>query len=182
MNLVNQEYKLSDEQSPPTETKTYLPTYHGCFVCGQTHPSGLCSRFYAGEGGKVHAEFKPNQNQTGYLNIVHGGIISAFLDELMGWPICLETNLICYTGELTIRFRKQVFAGQTYIGTGYPGVKVEGKRYWDGRGELKDDKGNLLAEATGRYFSVPESQTHAFGAQMTYEPGDMPVFRPKPAP
>lgn len=165
------------EQVPSSENKTFLPTYDGCFVCGQSHPTGICSRFYAGEGGKVHALFKPNMNQTGYGNIVHGGIITAFLDELMGWPICLATEMICYTGEITVRFRRQVFAGQTYVGTGHPGTKVEGKRYWDGRGELHDKDGNLLAEATGRYFILAEAQTRAFGSQMTFQPGDLPIFK-----
>ena len=173
------------DQAPSSESKTYLPTYRGCFVCGQSHPTGLCSRFWVGEGGKVHALFKPNETQTGFLNMVHGGIVSAFLDELMGWPICLETGLICYTGEMTVRFKKQVFAGQTYTGIGYPGTRYEGKRYWDARGELIDQDGNVLVEGTGRYFLMPEQQTRVFGAHMTYEPGDLKVFLEpvaKPAP
>lgn len=157
--------------------KPYLPTYHNCFVCGQSHASGLCTRFYAGEGGKVHAQFKPNMTHVGFVNLVHGGIVTAFLDELMAWPIALANNQICYTGEMTVRFRKPVFAGQTYLGTGHPPVQPEGKRYWDARGELTDDAGNVLVEATGRYFIASEAQTRAFGAQMTYAPGDLPVFR-----
>lgn len=173
------------DQAPSSEIKTYLPTYDGCYVCGQSHPIGLCIRFYAGEGGKVHAEFKPHQHQTGYGTIVHGGIISALLDELTGWPICLQNDRICYTGELTLRFRKPVFAGQTYLGTAYPGTQVEGKRYWDGRSELADAQGNVLVEATGRYFLAPEGQTRMFGSQMTFQPGDQEIFRAqaiKPAP
>lgn len=167
----------SNETTGDSSTKTFLPTYDGCFVCGQTHPTGICSRFYRGDEGKVHALFKPNQNQTGYLNIVHGGIITAFLDELMGWPICIQNELICYTGEITVRFLRQVTAGQTYYGTAYPGTQAPGKRYWDGRGELKDEAGNVLAQGTGRYFVVPESQTRAFGALMKFEEGDLPIFK-----
>jgi acyl-coenzyme A thioesterase PaaI-like protein len=169
---------MSDQASP--SERTYLPTYHGCFVCGQSHPIGLCVRFYVGEEGKVHADFKPHMNQTGYGNIVHGGIIAALLDELTGWPICLATDRICYTGELNLKFRKPVFAGQTYLGTGYPGIKHEGKRYWDGRSELLDLQGNVLVEATGRYFIAPEPQTRMFGSQMTFESGDRIVFKERP--
>jgi acyl-coenzyme A thioesterase PaaI-like protein len=165
------------DQGSTSESRIHLPTYDGCFVCGQSHPSGLCARFYVGESGKVHAQFKPNQTQTGYLNMVHGGIISAFLDELIGWGICLASEMLCYTGELTIRFRKQVFAGQTYLGTADRPTRPEGKRYWDGRGELADESGNVLAEATGRYFLGPEALTRAFGEQLTYQPGDVPLFR-----
>lgn len=168
----------------PEEITTYLPTYDGCYVCGQKHPIGLCIRFFAGEEGKVHALFKPHGNQTGYGNIVHGGVISALLDELTGWPICLETDRICYTGELTVRFRKPVFSGQTYLGTGFKGTQPEGKRYWEARSELTDENGTVLVEASGRYFLVPEMQTRVFGSQMTFQPGDLVVFKerePKPA-
>lgn len=174
---------MSDTPSTDSESRTSLPTYDGCFVCGQKHPTGICTRFYAGEGGKVHAEFKPNQTHAGYVNIIHGGIITAFLDELMGWPVCLASEMICYTGEITVRFRRQVLAGQTYIGTAFAPVKVEGKRYWDGRGQLADQSGAIMAEGTGRYFLVPEAQTRMFGAQMTFAPDDLPIFRaplPKP--
>lgn len=159
------------------KSRTYLPTYHACFVCGQSHSSGLGARFYVGENGTVHGLFRPNQSQTGYANIVHGGIITAFLDELMSWPICLANERICYTGELTVRFKGQVFAGRSYLGTAYPATRHEGKRYWDGRGALTDQDGTVLVEATGRYFVVAESLTRAFGAEMTYQPGDLPIFR-----
>ncbi|HSK05237.1 MAG TPA: PaaI family thioesterase [Kofleriaceae bacterium] len=168
------------DQAPSAAPKTYLPTYDGCYVCGLAHPIGLRVRFHVGEGGKVHADWTPRNDQTGYGNIVHGGVISALLDELTGWPICLENDRICYTGELSIKFRKPVFAGQTYLATGYPGVRVEGKRYWDARSEVADLQGNVLAEATGRYFLVPEAQTRIFGSQMTFHPGDRVVFKERP--
>ena len=156
---------------------SYLPTYDGCFVCGQTHATGLCIRFYAGEGGKVHARFTPNQNQTGYQNIVHGGIVSALLDELMFWPISLENNLLCHTAEMTIRFRKSVYAGQTYKGTAFPGKQIKGP-LWEGKAQLEDADGKVCAEGTGRYFIMTIEQTHTFGAQMRFEPGDVSLFRP----
>lgn len=153
---------------------TFLPTYDGCFVCGQKHPTGICARFYPGEDGKVHGVFKPGQTHTGFTNLVHGGITTAFLDELMGWPICLQKNVIAYTGELTIRFKGRVLAGQTYNGTAYPGTEV--KKWWEGRSELADEKGNIVAEATGRYFLVPEPASKLFASQMTFAADDMAVF------
>jgi acyl-coenzyme A thioesterase PaaI-like protein len=163
--------------APSDQVKTYLPTYAGCFVCGQGHPTGLGVRYYVGAGECVHAGFRPSQNQTSYANVVHGGIISTFLDELLGWPICLANELICYTGEISVRFRKPAFVGQAYLGTAFPGTKHAGKPYWDARGVLTDESGTVLVEATGRYFVASQSQTRAFSDLMTYQPGDLPVFR-----
>lgn len=160
----------------PDAAKTHLPTYHGCFVCGQHHTAGLCTRFYLGTEGRVHALFQPTTNHTGYVNVVHGGIITAFLDELMMWSIGLQTEMLSLTIEMTIKFRKQVFANQTYTGTSYPGVS-EGKRFWSGRAELADENGTLVAKSTGRFIALEPEQTRAFGAQMTFAEGDLPIFR-----
>ena len=121
--------RRSEAFIPPT----YLPTYDTCYVCGQAHPRGLRMRFYAGAFGQVHARFRPDDTLTGYDNVVHGGVISTLLDELLGWPIALQTGRMSVTGELTVRFVKPILVGRTYLATAYPG-NGQG-RYWEGEGE-----------------------------------------------
>jgi acyl-coenzyme A thioesterase PaaI-like protein len=154
---------------------TYLPTYDDCFVCGQTHPRGLHLRFYAGAFGQVHARFCPNRTLTGYDNIVHGGVIGTVLDELLGWPIALQTGRLLVTGELTVRFVRPVRVGKTYLATAYPGTSRG--RYWEGTGDIRDAEGTVHAKAAGKYFCLSAEQTAEIAQQMTYRPGDAPVFR-----
>ena len=77
---------MSFEWTSSIEKPTYLPTYDGCYVCGQAHPRGLRIRFFMGMFGQVQAWFRPDAAQTGYEDTVHGGVISALLDELLGCP------------------------------------------------------------------------------------------------
>jgi uncharacterized protein (TIGR00369 family) len=155
--------------------RTHLPTYDDCYVCGQNHPRGLRARFFVGEQGKVHAYFSPEHTQTGYHNMVHGGVISTILDEILGWPIALETERMCFTGELTVRFLKPMPAGNTYLVTAYPGTGRG--RYWEGKGDIRDEAGQVYAKARGKYFFVSDEQTAIVAAELTYQDDTLPIFR-----
>ena len=157
------------------DNPNYLPTYEGCYVCGQSHPRGLRIRFFTGSFGQVCACFKPDCTQTGYKDVVHGGVISTLLDELLGWPIALQTGRVAVTGELTVRFRKPMSCNHAYLATAYPG-KDRG-RYWEGKGDIRDDQGNIYATAQGKYFLLSAEQTAQVAEELTYQTGDPPVFR-----
>jgi uncharacterized protein (TIGR00369 family) len=160
-----------------TKQPTYLPTYDGCYVCGQAHPRGLRARFFVGTLGQVHARFKPDHTQTGYKDTVHGGVISTLLDELLGWPIALQTGRMAVTGELTVRFLKPMSAGRSYLATARPGI--DRGKYWEGKGNIRDEKGTVYAKARGKYFLLSAEQTAAVAQDLTYQLGDSPVFRYK---
>ena len=162
---------LADHPSPPT----YLPTYDDCYVCGQNHPRGLRIRFFVGTFGQVHARFRPDRTQTGYEDVVHGGVISTLLDELLGWPIALQTGRMSFTGELTVRFQRPITAGRSYLATARPGT--DRGRYWEGEGDIRDEGGEVYAKARGKYFLLSAEQTAAVVDDLTYRPGDPPVFR-----
>jgi len=155
----------------------YLPTYDGCYVCGQAHPRGLRVRFFVGAFGQVHARLKPDHTLTGYKDTVHGGVISALLDELMGWPIALQTGRMAVTGELTVRFLKPMSAGRPYLATARPGT--DQGRYWEGKGNVCDEEGIVYSKAHGKYFLLSAEQTAAVARDLTYQLGDALVFRYK---
>lgn len=158
-----------------TGSRVFLPTYDQCYVCGQHHPRGLRVRFFTGPQGQVHAEFQPDDTQTGYEGIVHGGVISALMDELLGWPIVLQTARMCFTGELTVEFLRPVHAGHSYLATASPGLQQ--RQHWEGHGDLRDGGGKICARARGRYTLLSEAQTAAVAARLTYQPDDLPIFR-----
>jgi uncharacterized protein (TIGR00369 family) len=153
---------------------SYLPTYDGCYVCGQSHPHGLRVRFFTAEFGQVCTHFTPDHNLTGYKNIVHGGVISALLDELLGWPIALQTGRLFVTGELSVRYLKPMKAGYTYLAVATPGENCG--KYWEGSGEIRDDQGLIYAKAQGKYFMLSAAETTKIAQELHYQPGDPPVF------
>ena len=167
----------SMEEKVDFSAPVYLPTYKGCYVCGQAHPRGLRIRFFVGTDGQVHAQFRPDDTQTSYDGIVHGGVISTLLDEILGWPIALQTGCMSFTAELTVRFLKPLRAGHTYSATARPGTNRG--RYWEGEGDICDRDGERYAKARGKYFLLSEAETRAVAEKLTYQPGDLPVFGDK---
>ena len=59
------------------------PGSASCFVCGTDNPHGLGAVFYD-DGEKVWTELTPALHHQGWPGVLHGGIISAVLDETIG--------------------------------------------------------------------------------------------------
>jgi uncharacterized protein (TIGR00369 family) len=160
--------------APPCDQRRYLPTYDNCFVCGGQHPRGLQLRYYTCGGGVAHVEFTPEDTLTGYEEVVHGGVVAAVLDELLGWSIGLETDQLFLTGELTVRYLRPVLSNRTYLCDAQP--TEDKRRYWTAQGAMKDEEGTVYARAEGKYFPMGKEETREFATRMSYQPGDLPVF------
>jgi uncharacterized protein (TIGR00369 family) len=94
-----------------------IPRYSGCFVCGDQNPSGLKAKFFF-DGERAVCTVTADRLFEGYKNILHGGIISTLLDEVMIKAI-LARDLCAVTAEMSVRFRKPVAVGQSLTFTGW---------------------------------------------------------------
>ncbi len=81
-----------------------------CVVCGKENPQGLHIRFRV-EKGRSEAVFSAEKSHQGYRNIVHGGILSAILDEA-AIKAAASLGLLTVTAEITVRFRNPVVSGE----------------------------------------------------------------------
>ena len=131
-----------------------IPSYRSCFVCGDENPIGLKLKFFGLEDGTVRAEYVPKPEHCGYSGIVHGGILSAILDEGMGWTGFLPFGKYYLTMELKVRFKRPVRPGKTYYFRGRL-VKKIGTVYV-ASGTIEDDAGTVYAEGEGKYFLTDE--------------------------
>ena len=65
-----------------------LPHTGHCLVCGRQNPYGMkLDVFVVPENGLVFIEFTPRSYHVGYEGIVHGGLLTAVLDEAMTWAV-----------------------------------------------------------------------------------------------
>ena len=81
-----------------------------CFVCGKSNQSGLQLDFRK-NGDRIIAEFMPQKYHQGFKDIVHGGIISAVLDEAMVKAVLLS-GIEAVTAEITVRYKTPLFTGE----------------------------------------------------------------------
>jgi acyl-coenzyme A thioesterase PaaI-like protein len=130
---------------------------HHCFGCGRLNEHGLHLNLVPDpEGYGVRAAFVPPARTEGYTGMVHGGIITTVLDEVMAWSL-YRHGVWAVTGSLTTRYRKPIILGEATTAIGYL-VRDRGRAI-EMRGEIRRDAdGVLLADATATFIRVPESQ------------------------
>jgi len=118
-----------------------------CFVCGSNNPHGLQLTFRR-DGEKICSDFTPAKRFQGYRDILHGGIISAVLDEVIVHA-AMAAGRSPGTADLRVRFKKPVLIDRPVTAEGM--VTKKGTRVVEGTGRLIDAAtGELLAEAEAK--------------------------------
>ena len=91
---------------------------HNCFGCSPTNPSGLQMSFLAGDSS-VTSHVTVPEHLCGWNNLVHGGVLSTILDEIMSWATIHLLKQIPMTKSISVDFMKPVYVGNP--------LKVEGR-------------------------------------------------------
>jgi uncharacterized protein (TIGR00369 family) len=114
-----------------------------CFICGKQNPIGLKAQFSFGQG-KASSELKLLKEYQGWSGFIHGGIISALLDEA-----CVYAgNSLGYdtvTAELKVRFKNPLQLEEKIIVEAWANP-VKSKLI-KAKAKIEDSKGKLIAEA-----------------------------------
>jgi acyl-coenzyme A thioesterase PaaI-like protein len=83
----------------------------------------------------------------------HGGIVAAYLDEVLGAAAEYGTGRSTITGELTVRYVKPVPTEVPLVGRAR--LLTDHGRYVDAEGQLEElNTGRVLATARGRFFPI----------------------------
>ena len=128
------------------------PEFRNCFVCGQDNPIGLkLEFFYDKENAWCH--WTTHSDYEGYPGIMHGGIISTLLDEVMA-KVILSKGQTAVTTELNVKFKKPALQGKTYKVSGT--VVNQRKRLIECSAVICDaeDEKHVIAEATATYWRI----------------------------
>ena len=157
------------------QDKEHLPTYEGCFLCGRkdANPSTLNLRFRVTDGG-VEGVYIPDSRQEGYRGIVHGGVLCALLDEVIGWAAAVDRKRYFVTAELTVRFLKPLMVGTPVTVRGR--VRKHLFRLSTAEGEVVDGNGKVYAKASGKYIWMPAGQARNVHEILTFQEDDVDVL------
>lgn len=79
-----------------------------CFACGPNNPFGLQMTFYKDENTILSWPNVPRQ-LCGWQNILHGGIISTILDEVMSWAAHHLIKKLILTRSITVDFLQPLY-------------------------------------------------------------------------
>ena len=133
------------------------PNSRHCFVCGLENDYGLKLRFMDSGSGEVTAEYTVPEQFQGYPGVVHGGVVTAMLDEVTGRAhMSSEHTRFMFTAKIEIRFRKNVPVGEPLRIVGR--IEKSKSRMASSTGKIFGPKGDVLAEAKTLLVDLPEEE------------------------
>jgi acyl-coenzyme A thioesterase PaaI-like protein len=127
-----------------------LPGYKMCFFCGPA-TGGLALEVHYG-GATAFCEFVAPEKFQGYDGMLHGGIVTGILDEVMWWTLFMEKKVICATSKIEVRFKKPILCGGWYKASGYF-MEATGHGYLVS-GQIEDKAGRVCARGTGSFRAI----------------------------
>jgi acyl-coenzyme A thioesterase PaaI-like protein len=128
-------------------------SFHNCFGCGPEHAIGLRVRTFRGDDGGVLCPILIPRRFEGPVGMAHGGIVAAYLDEVLGGAAVNHTGRLYVTGELTVRYVKAAPLERPLLGRGR--AVLDSGKYLDLEGTIEDlESGEVVAKARGRFFPL----------------------------
>lgn len=129
---------------PELQADTY------CFACGKDNPFGLHMEF-VDEGDDYVCRWHPQPHHQGWVKILHGGLVSTLLDEVMTWRlVSLGHDVV--TAEITVRLKEPTPLDQELTVRGR--VVAQRRRLFEVEGEIALPDGTVTATANAKFMEV----------------------------
>ena len=130
------------------------PNSNDCFVCGRQNPRGLHMVFYDNGDNEVRSEYAVSEYYQSYPGIVHGGIVAAMLDEVVGRVAMIgDHHHFMMSVRLEVKYRHPV-PTETLLTIVGRVVRLRG-RLGKAVGQVLLPDGVLAAEAALTLADVP---------------------------
>jgi uncharacterized protein (TIGR00369 family) len=120
---------------------------HNCFGCSPVNPSGLQMKFYT-SAAAVYSKLTVPEHLCGWNNLVHGGVLTTIMDEIMNWAAIYLLKRVPMTKSIAVDFLKAVYVGRALQVQGTVLEKI-GRREVLMEGRIFNEAGTCCAKATG---------------------------------
>jgi len=135
----------------------FLPaprTWH-CFGCDPNHAKGLRLRFTAPAPDSLRSEFTVSDDYTGFVSIVHGGIIATIFDDVMMWCLLRHRRRFFVTTEMNQQLLRPALAGQPLRAEARIAEEDGERVVLEASLVALDAPGRPLAEGAGTFVPLP---------------------------
>jgi uncharacterized protein (TIGR00369 family) len=132
-----------------------------CFGCGAANPNGLQMEFY-GSSSMVYSELKVKEYMAGWNGVIHGGILSAMLDEVMGWGAIFLTEKFILTRNMTINYHKPTLTHESLRAEAEIDTRPS-EREVIMKGRIINSKGEVSVSSTGSFALFSSEQIKKLG-------------------
>ncbi len=122
---------------------------HYCFGCSPVNEHGLQMEFYT-DRKMVYSDIIVPQHLCGWNSLVHGGVISTILDEIMSWGAIYLARRIIMTKTMTVDYLKPIQVGKKLHVQGSL-IEKTSEREAVMEGEIFNEAGDLCARSRGTF-------------------------------
>ncbi len=125
-----------------------------CYVCGKHNPEGFKIGFMLDETG-IEATFTAEKRHQGYRDILHGGILTMMMDEVMIMLPYRRFGEVYVTGQLEVKLKKPVAIGERVtVRAEFDGGAEPGRRLYKMKARASLADGTEVATGTGKCVRV----------------------------
>lgn len=136
------------------------PKYN-CFGCCPDNPIGLHLEFFE-DGDDIVSTWHPGVNYQGWVETLHGGILSTLIDETCGWVVTRKMQTSGYTVGLNVKFKKAVSTNEQSL-TVRTRIVRQMRNLLFIHAEVTLSNGDLCAAGDATYFLMNEEKAKEMG-------------------
>jgi len=135
-----------------------------CFGCGPDNPDGLRIRIFRdpGNSSRLVGTYRPRATQTGFPQIVHGGLQFTALDCMAAWTVLIlrqPGKLMPLTKSATTRFLAPACVGAEFaLSAEVIGEAASPREPLLIRCAIRDTAGAVLTEVDFEYVLLPQER------------------------
>ncbi len=136
------------------------PKYN-CFGCSPNNPFGLHMEFFE-DGDYIVSKWHPERNYQGWVDTMHGGVLSTLIDETCGWVVTRKMQTSGFTTNLCVKFRKAVSTHESVL-TIRANIVKQMRNLLFIHAEITNTIGELCVEGEATYFLMNQEKATEMG-------------------
>jgi len=134
---------------------------YNCFGCAPNNPYGLHMEFYE-DGDYIVSTWHPEKNYQGWVDTMHGGVLSTLIDETCGWVVTRKKQTSGFTANLSVKFRKAVSTNEPAL-TIRANIVKQMRNLLFIHAEITNSQGELCTEGEATYFLMDQEKAKEMG-------------------
>ena len=137
-----------------------IPKYN-CFGCSPNNPFGLHMEFFE-DGDYIVSKWHPECNYQGWVDTMHGGVLSTLIDETCGWVVTRKMQTSGFTTSLNVKFRKPVSTNEPVL-TIRANIVKQMRNLLFIHAEISNSQGEVCVEGETTYFLMNQEKAKEMG-------------------
>lgn len=134
---------------------------YDCFGCCPDNPLGVHMEFYE-DGDDIVSFWNPKTHYQGWINTMHGGILSTLIDETAAWTVFRKLQTSGVTTHLEVRYKKPVMTTDPQI-TLRAHISETRRHLAIIDITLENSKGEICTEGRATYFVFDKQRAAEMG-------------------